>query len=269
MTDITREEIKRLVRDVLAEMTSPKASTAQKRAKAPQEKGPRVLVVFNAGVRQLETALEEVRLIEEAAGKSGIFTGDSARAWVCGEDVRGKIGARCILDTVKAEGLEKVLERADVLVLPTFCLKVAGKVANLTCDDQESGLVLSALLQGKKVLASDDGFLVCDVLVNEKIREGIDHILKRLKDFGMVFCPTERLNITFRKLAADEESRGITDQAPSDGKDASSPLRLITAKVITRAVDNKMESIQLAPGGRVTPLARDLAKEYAIKIIET
>jgi hypothetical protein len=269
MTDLTRDEIKRLVRDVFAEMTSPKAATAQKNAGASQKKGPRVLVVFNAGVRKLETALEEVRLIEEAAGKSGIFTGDSARAWVCGEDVRGKIGARCILDTVTAEGLEKVLERAGVLVLPTLCLKVAGKVANLTCDDQESGIVLSALLQGKKVLASDDGFLVCDILVNQKIREGIDHILKRLMDFGIVFCPTDRLNITFRKLAADEERQGSAGQPPSGGEDAGLPLRLITAKAITRAADNKMSSIQLAPGGRVTPLARDLAKDYAIKIIET
>jgi glycosyltransferase involved in cell wall biosynthesis len=269
MTDMTRDEIKRLVRDVFAEMTSAEATTAQKSGRASQEKGPRVLVVFNAGVRKLEIALEEVRLIEEAAGKSGIFTGDSARAWVCGEDVRGKIGARCILDTVKAEGLEKVLERADVLVLPTLCLKVAGKVANLTCDDQESGIVLSALLQGKKVLAADDGFLVCDILVNEKIREGIDYILKRLMDFGVVFCPTDLLNITFRKLAADEESRGSADKRPSGGEESESPLRLITAKAITQAVDNKMASIQLAPGGRVTPLARDLAKEYAIKIIET
>jgi glycosyltransferase involved in cell wall biosynthesis len=269
MTDITREEIKRLVRDVMAEMTSPKDSTPQKRARASQGQGPRVLVVFNAGVRKLETALEEVRLIEEAAGKSGIFTGDSARTWVCGEDVRGKIGARCILDTVKAEGLEKVLERADVLVLPTLCLKVAGKVANLTCDDQESSIVLSALLQGKKVLASDDGFLVCDILVNEKIREGIDHILKKLKDFGMVFCATDQLNITFRKLVANDESQGSTDHPPSDGEEANLPLRLITAKVITRAVDNKVASIRLAPGGHVTPLARDLAKEYSIKITET
>ena len=45
-------------------------------------------------------------------------------------------------------------------------------------------------------------------------------------------------------------------------------MRLITAKSIYSAVDNNQNSIMLAPGGKVTPLARDLAKEYNLKIIE-
>jgi hypothetical protein len=34
------------------------------------------------------------------------------------------------------------------------------------------------------------------------------------------------------------------------------------------AVDEDQNAITLAPGGIVTPLARDLAKEYSIKILK-
>jgi hypothetical protein len=44
---------------------------------------------------------------------------------------------------------------------------------------------------------------------------------------------------------------------------------LITAKIIKMAVDDKIERIYLAADGKVTPLARDLAKEYGIRIVDS
>jgi hypothetical protein len=154
-------------------------------------------------------------------------------------------------------------------VLPTFCLKTGAKIASLICDDQESGIVFTALLQGKKILASRDGFLLCDILVNNKLQQEIDRILKKLEGFGMVFCNTDQLHATFQKMATSNEnpeSHSNTPTAPDIEKKVSSN-RLITAKDINLAVDNKQKSITLAPGGILTPLARDLAREYAIKII--
>jgi hypothetical protein len=182
--------------------------------------------------------------------------------------VREKAGARCILDTVKADGLEKVLMRADVLVLPTFCLKVAAKVANLTCDDSESGIVFSALLQGKKVLASNDGFLVCDILVNEKLKEEIEKILAKLQTYGVTFCSTEQLAETFSKLVATKESKDVPRSSVVEETGGDVGYRLITAKMVTAAANSRQASLRLAPGGIVTPLARDMAKEYAIKIVQ-
>ena len=110
---------------------------------------------------------------------------NSARSWVCGEDVREKAGSKCILDTVKPEGLEKALQKADILVLPTFCFKTAAKVARLIGDDQESTIVLSALIQDKPVLATNDGFTLLNTLSNKGIRDEIKRILGKLESFGM------------------------------------------------------------------------------------
>lgn len=272
MADDNKKEITQIVRQVLKEagQASESPTQASSPRSDPSKKGPAVLNIFHAGVRKLAEALKQIQQIEQTARRSSVYTVESARPWVCGADVKEGAGVKCILDTVKPEGLEKALQKADVLVLPTFCLKTAAKVASLICDDQESGIVFTALLQGKKVLAANDGFLVCDILVNENLRNEIDQILKKLKRFGMNFCPTGQLNDMFQKLVAGAEKPAAprpSEQTKTE-QPSTSATKLITAKVINLAVDNKQGTVRLAPGGIVTPLAKDLAKEYSIKIVE-
>ncbi len=266
MADIAKREIRKLVREVLSEMSFDEKAGSQKIY--PPVKGPYVLSVFHAGVRKLDAALGQIQKIMPSTGQTGIFTGESARQWISGTDVREKIGAHCILDTVNADGLNKVLQRADVLVLPTFCLKVAAKVAHFICDDLESNIVLSALLQGKKVLAARDGFLVCDMLVNNFLKKEIEQILGKLESFGIVFCATEELSEVFDQVILQEKKvDGPKRQDPPDAK-TTETMRLVTARDIYTTVRQNKRSIKLSPGGIVTPLARDLAKEYSIQIVE-
>ena len=139
-----KEVISNIVREVLNEkglLESPSRGSVKNRIRRPRAV-PAVLSVFHAGVRKLEQALEQVRAIEKIAGRSSVFTVNSARSWVCGADVKEKAGIRCILDTVKPEGLEKALLKSDILVLPTFCFKTAAKVSRLISDDQESAIVI-------------------------------------------------------------------------------------------------------------------------------
>ena len=266
MTDINPETIRRIVKEVVEEIEIVSQRNDETNTKLLTTGGPKVLIVFHAGVGKLDEAMKQVRLIQESAERSSIFTEESARGWVCGEDVKKQTGARCILDTVKPEGLEKVLDKADVLVLPTFCFKTGAKVASLMCDDHESGIVLSALAQGKKVLASRDGFLISESLSNRKIREEIDRILGKLEGYGMVFSPTEQLSDVFRKVAITPgKPTGKEERRPQDS--GNEPvLRIVTARDIDAAVNEKRSSIHVAAGGLVTPLARDLAKEYGISI---
>jgi hypothetical protein len=273
MVDLDKEAIRRIIREVISapERTLPAPDAPQPSRDQTSRNGPTVLNIFHAGVRKLEEALRQVQRIEELAGRSSVYTVESARAWVCGADVREGAGVKCILDTVKPEGLEKVLQRADILVLPTFCLRTAAKLAALICDDQGSNLVLTALLQNKRILAANDGFMICDLLVNPNLKAEIDRILNKLTSFGMVFCTTEKLSTVFQQMlsSAAEPHRGQPEGQATSATVAPAPnpgQKLITAKVIQTAIDNQQKTIELAPGGLVTPLARDLAKEYGIQI---
>ena len=200
MAALDRETIRNLVREVLGEMSGgerPPSRTPD----APR--GPRALIVFQAGVRLLEEALQQLPLLEARAAWSGVYTVPAVRSRVCGADVRGQGGSPCILDTVKPEGLEKVLARADMLVLPTLCFQVASRVAHLLADDPDSRLVFSALVQGKRVLAANDGFMVYETLANPVLKAEIAGVLKKLEGFGVVFCPTRELAETFGRITGD------------------------------------------------------------------
>jgi hypothetical protein len=269
MASLSSENIKKIVREVINDLQLDATVSPGPKKPNGSVAGPRALIIFHSGVFKLDVALTQVHLIESIAGKTGVFTAESARASICGDDVKMKAeGSRCILDSVRPDGLEKVLEKADILVLPTFCMQVASKVANLTCDDQGSGIVLSALLRGKKVLAARDGFMTWKILSNEVLREAIEQILKKLENFGMVFCKTEELSATFRRITSPGKSEGGIARSELQASEAP-VLSLVTAKDINRAVENKEKSVRLARGGKVTPLAKDLAKEYSIVILET
>ena len=266
-----KEVISKMVREVLEEkglLNGPKEKSVAKRIQRDRPT-PAVLNVFHPGVRKLEQALEQVRLIEEIAARSGTFTVNSARSWVCGDDVREKTGSRCILDTVKPEGLEKALQKSDILVLPTFCFKTAAKVSRLIGDDQESTIVLSALIQNKPVLATSDGFTLLNSLNNSGIRDEIKRILGKLESFGMVFCETEDLAATFQKMVT-VSNKPVRSKTEKESRNQTAPARtLITAKDIRMAADNNQDTISLAPGDLITPLARDQAGEYGIRIVRT
>jgi hypothetical protein len=269
MDNISREKIEEIVRDIVAELGVAVSGNDAKERNVPSRKGPRALIIFHAGIRKLDEAMKQVHMIDKATGKCSLFTGESARSSLCGEDVREKSGAHCLLDTVKPEGLEKVLSLADVLVLPTFCIRVAAKVAHFLGDNLESNIVLSALFQGKKVLASKDSFLMCEKLTNVKLQEEISRILGKLEGFGMVFCPTEKLSEVFIQLSHPGQRQETPVSSEVAEEEKKPGLKLITAKHIHAAVNEKRDSVEVVIGGMVTPLARDLAREYSIKIVET
>lgn len=268
MNNIDEQNVRQIVKQVLEEMGSSTKPGGDRPRSVSAKNGPNVLVIFHSGVAKLEEAINQVRMIQELAAKSSVFTDQSARRWVCGEDVRKQAGTRCILDTVKPEGLEKVMERADVLVLPTFCIKVGAKVVSLICDDQASGIVCSALARGKKVLASRDGFLLTETLSNIRLGEEIKRILQKLEEFGMVFAPTDQLSAMFRKLSLQPLESGNHQEEKVQVSGDKHLRKIITARDINSAANEKKGTVHVTKGGVVTPLARDLAKEFGIEIVE-
>jgi len=274
MTDKDKSAILRIVKEVIREQGwagQPAAKAATVRRTHPSDNSPAVLNVFHAGLRKLDEAIDQVKRIEKAARRSSVYTADSVRERVWGTALKEGGVVRNNLDSIKPNGIEKTLEKSDIVILPTFCLGAAAKIARLICDDMASSIVLKALLQNKSVIATNDGFLLCDLLVNEALRTEIDRILKKLEGFGMVFCPTDQLYATFqKKIAGGKTVQSPRELNPPVGEVKSFvPVSLITAKIVNTAVNEKTDRIVMATGGKVTPLARDLAKEYGIRIVDS
>jgi len=268
---MNKEDIRTIVRQVVSELagdSAPEGSVpAQARRAAPS--GLNILSVFHAGVRRLDEAIAQIEKLEATGARSSVYTAASARSWVCGADVRERTGTRCILDTVKTDGLQRVLQHADILVLPTFCFKVAAKVSRLIADDDEAALVLSALMQGKRVVAARDGFQFFDSLANDALRQEIQRVLDRLQSFGMVLCDTDSLFQTVQTVAAGNPQKVSPLPSAANRDDQTPAHTLVGARAVQAAVDEGRRTIKVAPRGIVTPLARDIAREYGIVIEKT
>ena len=253
-------KIKRLVIEAMTDMSLKGIS----KVKADHHQGPKALVVFHNGVCRLDKTLEQVRLIGKTTKRLGVYRGESARSLVSMDEIKEKSEVKCVLDKVGPTDLEKVLNLSDILILPTFNFPAATKLAGLLCDNLESSIVFSALMKGKKILAAEDGFSWPDILINPNLKNEIDKIFNKLKIFGIVFCPTDQLNSVFQRLMIPKHDNHAV---MSEQKD-NTAKKLITAKDINTAVEKNQNTIKLALNGNVTPLAVDLAKEYAIKIIK-
>ncbi len=231
--------------------------------------GPKILTVFHAGIFRLDEALEQVRQMNQSAWKFSVFRGGSSHSFISTKKLQNITQVKCFLDKARPADLIKVLDHCDILVLPTFGFPAAAKVAKLLCDDCESRIIHAALAKGKKVLAVKDGYKDPDVKVAPLLIEETQRIFNKLEGFGVTFCETGQLSAWCKKLCLNSfepESIAVPGQDQFEKNDLQGK-RLITGKDIEKAAQSHQKEVQLAPKGKVTPLARDLAKEYSINIL--
>lgn len=232
--------------------------------------GPKILTVFHAGIFRLDEALEQVRQMNQSAWRLSVFRGDSGLSFASQKKIQEVTKVKTFLDKARPADLIKVLNHCDILVLPTFGFPAAAKVAQLLCDDCESRIIHAALVKGKKVLAVNDGYKEPDVKVAPQLIKESERIFNKLEGFGVAFCHTDQLAASCAQLCLNSAEPGSTTS--SGGQDPPEKYdqpgkKLITGKDIEKAAQNNQKEIHLGPKGKVTPLARDLAKEYSVNIL--
>lgn len=231
--------------------------------------GPKILTVFHAGIFRLDEALEQVRQMNQSAWRLSVFRGDSGLSFVSRKKIQEITKVKTFLDKARPADLIKVLNHCDILVLPAFGFPAAAKVAQLLCDDCESRIIHASLVKGKKVLAVNDGYKEPGVKVAPKLIEESEGVFKKLEGFGVTFCNTDQLAASCAELCLNSSEPEST-VAPGQDQTKKSDLpgkKLITGKDIEKAAQNNQKEVRLAPRGKVTPLARDLAKEYSVNIL--
>jgi len=257
-----RDAIRELIVETLKELGP---ASARRVGCREARDGPKVFILYDAGLFRVGEALDQVAKIAARAGKAAYFRGARARSLMGDTDVKSLTGVCCSLDDTSSEGVMKVLLRADVLVAPTLSLRVAARVARMTSDCQGSELLMSALLAGQKVVAADDGFKAAGAPMARGLKEEIAKTLAVLADYGVTFCPTAALADTFESAV-----RGATPGVPKAEEakgNGRAGLSLVTAADIDRASLEGCRQVLVARKGIVTPLAADLGKERKVEIV--
>jgi len=263
--------IRAALREVLGEMRldAPQTPAAPRNPEGSRSSdGPRVLFVVHGNSPSQNKALEQIQAIQQMAGKTSVFLSDAARLCMDEREVKEQTGTRCLLGDVPPEALDRVLDRADWLVVPTLPLNVAARAAQLGIPDYCP--IQEGLLRGKKVLVAQDAFRHPGVMPRPGLEEGIQQIMNTLKSFGVTLAPVARLAEVFEqavKPPAPAAAPAATQAAaPEGGEPEDEGLAYISARDVRRAIDDGKKSIRLRPGGLVGPLARDLARDNGIEI---
>ncbi|MCB2185584.1 MAG: hypothetical protein KQJ78_04155 [Deltaproteobacteria bacterium] len=238
--------------------------------KPPAPAGPRVLFVVHGGSPAQNLALEQIAAIQDLAGKSSVYLSGAARLCMDSEEVREQTGARCLLGDVTPDELDRVLARADWLVVPTLPLNLAARAAQLGAVDYCP--IQEALLRGKQVLAARDAFRHAGVMPRPALEESIAQVLATLESWGVILAPVARLAQVFESKVRPPAPAAPAAPAPAPAAPAPAPapeepaLAYVSARDVRRAADEGRKLLRVKPGGLVGPLARDLARDNGIEI---
>lgn len=239
---------------------------------------------------QLQTVISDIvrRVLNEGAGGIGP-AGAGVGAPLAAPSTAGRVLVGiccdgCLSDTARAavDGLggagyavsrpaeEEFKKRAwrdaqvaahDVILLPAVCYDLAAKMAMGIFDEPVALLAMSALAQGKPVIATvnthyDDG-LKAHSPVLRRLFEGHR---RQLGSYGIEVVPAEDM-----LAAVQGHCGGAIAKANPVAKSGGGKRRLVTAEDIEGAHRNG-KKLSFPAGSLVTPLARDRAKELGLEI---
>ena len=216
----------------------------------------RILAIFDASPIDLAPLLAQLdKCVQRGYFVTAILS-DIAAKILDLSGVRSTCGNEQVFVEGEITNLQPFTEGFSLIVVPTLSCTMAAKLSLGMADMPCVYLVFQALLQGKRVIATSDGFEISDEseIPPEISKLGQDYI-KTLSDFGVQF-------VAANQIAATVLSDGIHHFNP----DSVGGQNIITASVVAGLPPDVREFGYTNPT-IITPLARDLAARRGIRLV--
>jgi|SRR5690606_2889609 len=271
---VERAELERIVREVVAELLA-----RRQEAQRPR----RVLALFSGASTGYLVGMEAIHGLA-AAGHKVTAVLSPAASHVIGVDKVEAAGAHFVVKPGSWVCAPDVINRSDLILVPTVTMNLAARLAAGLMDSLLSTLILGGLLAGKPVLAVRDG---ADPYGNgglvfgethataPALRRQLSRNLETLATFGITLVGEEEfLPAMWRLLegspAVSANGAGPIPQAAAPAP-AASPAPQANGRVhfITETDLLTMQPgsvVRLAPGCRLTPLAQDTARRLNLQL---
>lgn len=227
----------------------------------------KVLAIFTGGAVGLDQALTELGAIQGLNAEIAVVLSPAAEEIVGVDRIKEALGADIDIIIDRSPYLGNVLREADAVLVPVLTQNTAAKIAHTFTDSLASALILQALLLGKPVIAAanaaDPGYgrpaEAYGAQVAPALRQALKSNLQKVYDYGIQVVDVGCLAAAAAKLLAPAAVRAKTPAVP--GK------KLLDAAAVKDAAMNGLKSLTVQPGTLVTPLAVDIASEYAVELI--
>lgn len=226
--------------------------------------GPAVIALFCGGRGGLSTALAQTKTLAQQAPVVGVLT-PAAKETIGEERLRREGGISEVLGPDSGVSLWDLVDRSEPLLVAQLTRTTLAKVTLGLGDSLAAALALNTLWAGKPVVVARDG--VDPDLAARDPETAADAPLElvrlyagylaRLEAFGCNVIQADRIADTVLTLRSGRETRTERPMASR---------RVITEEDVRRAA-RRGESINVTRA-IVTPLARDVAQDLGVELLE-
>lgn len=269
--EILKEEeryVEELVRRIVSEVLKKagySANSKEEECKASgEDRSKNILVVFTGGTGSLDAVAEELRKLSSKYKLYAVFS--EAAKKVLPQEKFKKIAQ---LEEVCCNGLYEAIDISKVVVLPTLTQNTAAKIACGIRDTVATEAVAVAIMAGKKILACEDSMPF--TVKCQGYLKVIDDIVRKLKEFGIVFCNARKMSEEVESLIYGDDAmdKSLGKKEYEDENKAAEitiESKLITVETIQKLYSEGIRKINLPAKCLITPAARDMIKDYKITL---
>lgn len=254
-----------LVRRICAEVFQ-RLQSAQPPVSETAEPCHKILAIITGGTIGLEQGLEELLTLQRLGGRLTVVLSEAARQVAGLERIRSKLGSGVNVITPGDPYPKEELRNSELVVVPVLTQNSAAKFAATIADTITASLLMQALLMGKPVIAAVNAADPKDPCrqqikmnyASPALVQVLQGNLKKIETYGVHLVQVGR-------LAAEAQNYWAVPEKPAvaAGMQKKSVIDAETVKAVAASGEKQLI---LVPGTIITPLARDVAREYGIEI---
>ena len=235
----------------------------------------KALVIFTGGTIGLEQSLIELQKIQALHVEVSVVLSAAAEQIIGIDRIKEHLGSNINLITAHSPYPGKLLRDADFVVVPVLTQNTAAKLAYTLSDTLASTLIMQGLMLGKPILAAmnaadpQDDWRVqkdmgkCSPALSESLRQN----LKKIEGYGIELVHVDSLATGSQKIIERIAKKACYSQKDEPQGTRQGKKDVLDATAIKVAANSGLTSITIARNSIVTPLAKDVAREYGIEIV--
>ena len=256
-------------------------------------KSKRGLLLFTGETIGYDKSIESINKLKMDGWEFDVVMSKSAQKLITEDKVRNSIGVKNIITSDDELVINDLLQRNNIIIIPTLTMNSASKIANCISDTLITKIVSMALILGKSVVASING---CCPYNEERLRVYGNNLtnfhkkrlslnLEILKEYNIKLTSSENLYIKvnktlFKSFYLNKSNLPnisiVNSNIEKNNKykyknKKNSQFIKINKKILSRKdiLDNTMyNTIFVSPNTLITDLAKDEAQRLNIKLLK-
>jgi len=265
-----------LVQRVVAEVLRKFGMEAQPPAGKARLFPKRALANYTGGTIGFEQSLLVLQKIQAAHVEVSVVLSTAAEKMIDLDQMKEQLGRNIPLITTQSPYPGKLLREVDFVLSPVLTQNTAAKLAYTLADSLPSTLIFQGLMLGKPILAAGnaadprDDWRIKMNMGNSPpgFSSALQQNLKKIASYGIELVSVEELAIASQKLI-ERIDRKLTDSLQSENQGTSPEKKsLVDVATIKVAAGKGLHRIVIGRNSIVTPLAREVAREYGIEMVQ-